>query len=135
MYLLDSNAWIALFRQNSATLIAELSRRRAAEIVLCPIVLAELWYAVCRSDVAYRPANQKLVEELRAKYVSVPLDDIAALGAAELRAELAAKGQLIGPHDILIAAIARTRGITLVTHNKAEFSRVRGLMIADWQGP
>jgi tRNA(fMet)-specific endonuclease VapC len=133
MYLLDSNAWIALFRKKSAKLLAELKRRPAAEIVTCPIVLAELWYGVCRSDPAYRPTNQQLVEDVRAKYLSVPLDDTAAFDSAELRAYLAAKGQPIGPYDLLIAAIARTRGITLVTRNRAEFSRVPGLLIENWE--
>ncbi|MGO8750186.1 MAG: PIN domain-containing protein [Thermoguttaceae bacterium] len=134
MYLLDSNAWIALFRQKSASLLDELRRRPAAEIVLCPVVVCELWYGVCRSDPAYRATNQKLIEDLRARYVSVPLDDAAALDAAELRAYLAARGQPIGPYDLLIAAIARTSGLTLVTRNQAEFSRVPGLKIEDWQG-
>lgn len=135
MYLLDSNAWIALFRQKSARLLGELKQRQAAEIVLCSVILSELWYGVCRSDPQYRPANQKLVEDLRARYVSVPLDDAAALDAAELRSYLAASGQPIGPYDLLIAAIARTRSLTLVTNNQAEFSRVPGLKVEDWQSP
>ena len=134
MYLLDSNAWIALFRQKSAALLGELKRRPAAEIVLCPVVLAELWYGVCRSDAAHRPTNQELVEDLRARYVSVPFDDAAALDAAELRASLAARGEPIGPYDLLIAAIARTRGLTLVTGNQTESSRVPGLKTEDWKG-
>jgi tRNA(fMet)-specific endonuclease VapC len=33
----------------------------------------------------------------------------------------------------MIAAIALANGSTLVTHNVAEFSRVPGLAIEDWQ--
>ena len=109
MYLLDSNAWIALFREKSAKLLDELKRRPATEIVLCPVVLCELRYGVCRCDPAYRPRNQKLVEELRVRYSSVLLDDTAALDAAELRLTFEARGQTIGPYDLLIAAIARTQ--------------------------
>ena len=37
------------------------------------------------------------------------------------------------PNDLLIAAIALTHNLTLVTHNISEFSRVPGLTIEDWE--
>ena len=40
---------------------------------------------------------------------------------------------LVGPNDLLIAAIARASDLTLVTHNTNEFSRVEGLMLEDWE--
>jgi tRNA(fMet)-specific endonuclease VapC len=81
----------------------------------------------------HRTANEALVNELRATYVSLPFDDASALDCAELRAHLSAAGQQVGPFDLLIAAIARTHGATLVTHNTAEFVRVPGLVVEDWQ--
>lgn len=135
MFLLDSNAWIALFRGKSESLLSELKRRPGTDIVLCPVVLTELQYGVCRSTSEHRAANQRMVDELRTTYGSVPFDDAAALDAAELRAELATAGQPIGPYDLLVAAIARTHGWTLVTHNTSEFSHVPGLSLADWQTP
>ena len=44
-------------------------------------------------------------------------------------------GTPIGPYDLQIAAIALVLGLTLVTHNVREFSRVPGLLIEDWQTP
>ncbi len=44
-----------------------------------------------------------------------------------------ATGQMIGPNDMMIDAIALANGITLVTHNTSEFRRVPGLAIEDWQ--
>ena len=133
MFLLDSNAWIALFRGKSESLLAELKQHPAADIVLCPVVLTELQYGVCRSAPEYQAANQRMVDELRTTYASVPFDDASAVDAAELRAHLAATGQPIGPYDLLIAAIARTHGLTLVTNNRSEFARVPNLTLADWQ--
>ena len=133
MFLLDSNAWIALFRGKSASLLAELKQHPPSEIVLYSVVLTELQYGVCRCAPEYRAANQRMVDELRTKYVSIPFDDAAAIDAAELRALLTTTGQPIGPYDLLIAAIARTHGLTLVTNNRSEFERVPGLTLADWQ--
>ena len=50
-----------------------------------------------------------------------------------LRADLAAQGKPIGPHDILIAATARAHDAVLVTHNTGEFARVTGLRLEDWE--
>ena len=101
--------------------------------MLCSVVLAELWFGAERSDPHRRADNFKLVDELAAKYESPPFDNLAARDYAAIRAQLYSKGQPIGPNDMMIAAIARSRGATLVTHNTVEFSRVSGLLIDDWQ--
>jgi tRNA(fMet)-specific endonuclease VapC len=43
------------------------------------------------------------------------------------------RGTPIGPNDLVIAATALAHQVTLVTHNAAEFSRVPGLQLEDWQ--
>ena len=48
-----------------------------------------------------------------------------------IRAALEKEGQPIGPNDMLIAALAN--GLTIVTHNTTEFSRVSGLLVEDWE--
>jgi tRNA(fMet)-specific endonuclease VapC len=65
--------------------------------------------------------------------VSLPFDDRAAEEHGKVRAHLAALGTPIGPHDLMIAAFALSNQMTLVTHNTAEFSRVPGLALEDWQ--
>jgi len=56
------------------------------------------------------------------------------LGRMDLSvAELERKGGTIGAHDLLIASIAVANGLILVTHNTAEFGRVRGLTVQDWE--
>ena len=47
----------------------------------------------------------------------------------ELYAALAKKGQLIGAHDLIIAATARWHNLSLLTDNVNEFSRVPGLRV------
>jgi len=46
---------------------------------------------------------------------------------------VAVQRSIIGPNDLLIAAIARGSDATLVTHNMGEFSRISGLRVVDWE--
>ncbi len=39
---------------------------------------------------------------------------------------------MIGANDLFIAAIALAHGLTLLTHNSEEFSRIDGLGVEDW---
>ncbi len=50
-----------------------------------------------------------------------------------IRANLERAGKLIGGNDLLIASIALANGLTLVSHNVSEFSRVPGLVVEDWE--
>ncbi len=84
---------------------------------------------------SHRDANYSLVNELQAKFRSLPFDDAAAREYALIRADLAQRGNSIGPNDTMIAAIAISQHVTLVTNNSGEFSRVTGLTIEVWQMP
>jgi len=60
------------------------------------------------------------------------VNDPATANAGALRAQLGRQGRSIGPYDALIAGHARSRGLTLVTDNVAEFTRVPGLATENW---
>jgi tRNA(fMet)-specific endonuclease VapC len=79
--------------------------------------------------------NRAKADAFLAPYLSLPFDDAAADVHATIRHHLETLGTPIGPHDLQIAAIARLHGFTLVTHNTAEFSRVPGLLLEDWELP
>jgi len=51
--------------------------------------------------------------------------------AAEIYANLRKKGRFIEDADILIASIAKTKKLILVT-NDTDFQRVQGLKIENW---
>lgn len=74
------------------------------------------------------------IERTLAPFRSLPFDDLAARRYAEIRDVLETRRQIIGPNDLLIAAIALTHGLTLVTNN-GEFRRVPGLAVEDWIVP
>ena len=106
---------------------------KPSNIKLCSIVKAELLYGASRSNDA--TAVLARLETFFAPYESIPFDDAAAAEYGRIRGHLAGAGTPIGPNDVMIAAIARCRQLTLVTHNTREFSRVLGLLIEDWELP
>jgi len=101
------------------------------DICVCSVVKFELRYGALRSDYV----EKTLAEQARFlnRFISLPFDDSAQLHAAKLRANLASTGTPIDPYDLLIAAIALTHDLVLVTHNTREFSRVEGLILKDWE--
>ena len=133
MFLLDSNVWITFSRKPHSPVIARLQARVPADIRVCSVVVAELYYGCLRSS---KPAdNRTKIDALIAPYSSLPFDDTAADRFATLRRHLETLGTPIGPYDLQIAAIALVHGCTMVTHNTAEFSRVPGLLLEDWESP
>jgi tRNA(fMet)-specific endonuclease VapC len=67
--------------------------------------------------------------------VSLPLENLAARVFGQIRRSLELAGQAIGPYDTMIGAIALVHNLILVTHNTAEFSRINGISLEDWQIP
>jgi tRNA(fMet)-specific endonuclease VapC len=97
------------------------------------VVLAELYRGALRSS--NPAATRAVVDTFAAPYVILPFDQAAADVHSRIRVHLERLGQLIGPYDHMIAAIALAHGCTLVTHNTKEFSRVPGLTLEDWEKP
>jgi tRNA(fMet)-specific endonuclease VapC len=89
---------------------------------------------VCWCGKSQTPARTLLKQQnFLNRFVSLPFDDKSAEIYGQLRAKLELAGTPIGALDMLIAAIAIANDLVLVTHNSAEFSRVDGLNIEDWE--
>jgi tRNA(fMet)-specific endonuclease VapC len=132
-FLLDTNVCILLLRGKDALLTQRLHSHQPADVALCSVVIAELYYGAFLSN---QPSvHQTDVYNFVQPYRSFGFDDKSAKEFGSLRAHLKRLGTPIGPYDLMIAAIAMTNGLTIVTHNTAEFSRVPGLAIDDWQIP
>ncbi len=132
-YLLDTNACIRHLNGRAPHLTARLKNTDPVQIVVCSVVKGELFFGSARSQ---NPAKSRQVQdEFLRDLVSLPFDDAAAEHYARIRADLTASGTLIGPNDLLIAAIALANNLVLVTNNTAEFGRVKGLRIEDWEQP
>jgi tRNA(fMet)-specific endonuclease VapC len=130
-WLLDTNACIRYLNGRSPKLRTKLDATDPNDIRVCSVVKAELFFGAALSiDPSKTLASQRL---FLSRFPSLPFDDSAAEIYAEIRADLTRRGLVIGPNDLMIAAICRANGVTLVTHNVAEFSRVAGLAIDDWE--
>lgn len=130
-YLLDTNVCVRYLNAESVAIRRRLQAVDLEEIAVCSVVKAELFYGAMRSNNPDRSwAIQRRFLEV---FVSLPFDDIAALIAGRIRAQLATLGTPIGINDLLIASIALANDLTLVTHNTGEFSRVEGLRIENWE--
>ncbi|HEX8199536.1 MAG TPA: type II toxin-antitoxin system VapC family toxin [Isosphaeraceae bacterium] len=130
-YLLDTNTCIRYLKGSSPGVLQRLNALGPRDIAGCSVVKAELFFGALRShDPAGTLASQ---QKFLNRFISLPFDDGAAEEYARIRAHLSALGLPIGPNDYLIAAIALTNGLTLVTHNTREFRRVPGLQIEDWE--
>jgi tRNA(fMet)-specific endonuclease VapC len=128
--LLDTNAVIALTTRRSDALLRRVEASEPGSLAISAIVAHELYYGAYRSQkVAFN------LETLRLLFSDLPVLDLDredARVAGEIRAELARLGSPIGPYDVLIAGQAKARGLTLVTNNTGEFSRVPDLRVEDW---
>lgn len=128
-YTLDTSTCITFLRGKHPQLRQRVLSR-FHDIAITSVVAAELYYGAERSaDVA---ANRKQVDAFLAPFPLLPLDKTSAVAYGSIRADLARRGQIIGPNDLLIAAIALATSAIVVTHNTGEFSRVPGLLVEDW---
>ena len=131
MYLLDTNACIALLNESSRPLSRRARRHRPASIGVPAPVAFELYYGAFNSRT--RDRNLGLLDRMALEIV--PFDSGDARMAGVIRSELERRGLPIGPYDVLIAGQARARGLILVTANTREFARVDQLTVEDWTTP
>jgi len=132
-YFLDTNACIALMSATTNSVQARFVRaiHSGDKLFTSAVVAFELWYGVFKS--ARIPENTRRYEKLFTGPISViPFEDEDAKVAGEIRARLESAAKPIGAYDLLIAGQALRHGMTLITSNVSEFSRVKGLAWEKW---
>ena len=129
-YLLDTNIVIFVLKDREGKAAARLTRESPADVATCAVVEAELYHGATKYGASDR--RQSALDGFLAPYRSLAFDSTCVTNYARIRDELERAGQVIGGNDLLIAAIALTHDLTLVTHNSGEFNRVSGLRVEDW---
>ena len=127
--MLDTNILSDLVRQPQGAIARRIAEKGEETICTSIIVAAELRFG------AEKSGSDKLadrVDLILSAIEILPLESPVDREYGKLRHYLAGKGRLIGPNDMLIAAQALCAGLTVVTANTGEFSRVPGLNIENW---
>jgi tRNA(fMet)-specific endonuclease VapC len=94
----------------------------------------EIEYGLARNP-GLSPRLREAMRALLEAIAVLPFEREDARVAAQLRASLNSQGTPIGAYDLLLAACALRRGLTIVTHNAGEFARIGGLGLEDWRTP
>jgi len=128
-FLLNTNILSDLVRQPQGVIAAQIAAVGEHSICTSIIVAGELRFGAAKSG------SEKLAQ--RVHQILSAIDVLALEPPADghygdIRHHLTRIGTPIGPNDLLIAAHARSLGLTLVTANTQEFCRVPDLSVINW---
>ena len=130
--LLDSSVLIAAERKRID--VERFALGQSDVVAISVVTASELLHGVHRtSDLRRRESRSAFVEWVLATFAVLDIDVSAARVHARLWADLASRGQMIGPHDLWIAASGIAAGFKLVTTNLREFSRIPDLAVEFWE--
>ena len=134
-FLLDTDH-LTLYYLKHPPLMQRIAMQTADSVGICPINIEESMRGRLAplgrvlSGAKHIQAYTRLIaaEEMFRLFPLVPFDAASESEFQHLRSSRLRVGTL----DLKIAAIALTNGLTVLTRNRADFSRVPGLMIEDW---
>ena len=129
--IVDTGVFISIERRKADD---ELRRLVASpDLGISAITVSELLVGSLRANNQARVDRR--VQVLDSILVALPVyaftTDTARIHAP-LNADLQARGQIIGEHDLIIAATALEHGHAVLTTNRREFDRVVGLQVIDF---
>lgn len=130
LYLLDTNIVIYICQKRPEDLLRRFQKLREGEAAISVITYGELMYGAQKSG--HRAAALERLQELVILLPALLLPETAAALYGRIRAELEAKGEMIGNNDLWIAAHALASDLVLVTNDEREFRRVQGLKMQNW---
>ncbi|MEW6624158.1 MAG: type II toxin-antitoxin system VapC family toxin [Bacillota bacterium] len=128
--MLDTNICIYIIKRNPPEVLKTLKKQDLGDVCISSITLAELEYGVEKSN---NPTKNKIaLAGFLIPLQILPFSDKPAVKYGQVRAYLEQKGKIIGAYDLLIGAHALAEGLTLVTNNVKEFSRIPNLSLENW---
>jgi len=128
--ILDTSVCIRLINRTEKRLAERLLYEAPSSVLRCSVVKAELYFGARNSKRVAE--NLDRVDRFCDVFDSLPFDDAAAAHYGTVRAQLKREGRPIGANDLMIASIALSANVTLVSRNLEEFERVPGLDVIAW---
>jgi len=129
MYILDTNTLIYFFK-GLGSVAETIFSKEPANIGIPAIVIYEIQTGIAKSTSPRKRTLQ--LKNLTEAVAILPFSIAEAKASSIIRSRLEQKGTPIGHYDVLIAGTAMAHKGILVTHNLAEFNRVKGLKTEDW---
>lgn len=129
-YLLDTDTFSELVKGLNATVVERMSSVQISDIALSVVTRGEIAFGVQLK--APKSIVRQRLDRLLETIATLPITSDIADHYGELRARLHQQGTPIGPNDMWIAGHARALGLTLVSNNIKEFSRVPRLKLESW---
>jgi tRNA(fMet)-specific endonuclease VapC len=129
-YFLDTDTCIYALNNRRPNVGKRLVSKDPSEIGIPSIVKAELYYGANKSNRAGEVFTA--LENFLLPFQIVPFCEKSAVFYGELRSKLEAKGEPVGPNDLILASTAKANGAVLVTNNQKEFSKIEGLLLENW---
>ncbi len=129
-YYLDTNICIYFLKAQKINLKNKILSENPNNIKIPSIVKAELLYGAEKSQ--RREENIEKVGQFLFPLEIIGFNDHESIEYSKIRADLEIRGEIIGPNDLIIAAIVKANDGILITNNTKEFERVRDLKIEDW---
>ena len=130
IYMLDTDICIYIIKRKPPNVLKHLESIEPGQISMSAITFAELMNGAKKSQQV--EANVSRLNALAEIVEICSFDQHAAVVYGDVRSRLEKLGEVIGPHDMLIAAHALSLDRTLVTNNEREFKRVEGLKVDNW---
>lgn len=129
-FMLDTDICSYIVKGTHSAVNDRLAATATDDVCISVVVQAELLFGISQGPHASR--NSLATAAFLTTISVLDFPRAAAVHYADIRADLSKRGQLIGANDLFIAAHARCLGLTLVTNNVREFSRVKKLAIENW---
>jgi tRNA(fMet)-specific endonuclease VapC len=130
--LLDTDTLSALMRKRPAA-VAKAQAHIVEHRFFTLSVITR--YEILRGLRAKKAAKQAAAfDRFCERSTVLPLTEEAVSLAADIYADLRARGLPIGDADILIVATAMAHGLVLITNNEAHFRRISALPVDNWLG-
>ena len=132
MFLFDTDVITNLLKPRpSSVLIRRLDKLERKNQYISTITISEIVYGAINSDRPEYHLNN--LEQVLLPAVNIAgFDTKAAYVCGRLRAVLEKQGKPVSICDLETAAIAMSRGFTLVTGNTKHFERIDGLTLSNW---